>query len=121
MSRFEKMSHSIWHCTYHIVWTPKYRYRILRGKIKTEVEFCVRSFSKQKGFIVEELNVQADHVHLMIKIPPKHSVSDIMGVLKGRSTIRIFGKFKELKQQKYWGIISGQKVTVLILSDLMKK
>jgi putative transposase len=103
MSRFKKMSHTIWHCTYHIVWTPKYRYRILKGEIKEEVEHCIRSFSKQKECIVEELNVQVDHVHLMIMIPPKVSVSDMMGILKGRTAIRIFGKFKHLKQQIYWG------------------
>jgi hypothetical protein len=55
MSRFKKMSHTIWHCTYHIVWTPKYRYRILKGEIKEEVEHCIRSFSKQKECLVEEL------------------------------------------------------------------
>lgn len=103
MSRFKKISHSIWHCAYHIVWTPKYRYRILKGEIKKEVDHCIRSFSKQKGCIVAELNVQVDHVHLMIMIPPKISVSDMMGILKGRTAIRIFGKFKHLKQQTYWG------------------
>ena len=99
MSRFRKMSHSIWHCTYHIVWTPKYRYRILKGEIKNEVEHCIRSFSNQKECIVEELNIQNDHVHLMIMIPPKISVSDMMGILKGSTAIRIFGKFRELKQK----------------------
>ncbi len=103
MSRFLKMSHSIWHCTYHIVWTPKYRYRILKGKIKSEVEYCLRSFSKQNQCIVEELNVQIDHVHLIIKIPPKHSVSKMMGILKGRTAIRIFNKNKKLKEKTYWG------------------
>ena len=103
MSRFRKMSHALWHCTYHIVWTPKYRYRILEGKIKIEVEHCLRSFSKQKGCIIDELNVQIDHVHLIIKVPPKISISDIVGILKGRTAIRIFNKFRELKQRTYWG------------------
>ena len=103
MSRFKRMSHAIWDCTYHIVWTPKYRYRVLKGEIKREAEYCIRSFAKQKSCIVEELNVQIDHVHLLIKVPPKVSISDLMGVLKGRTAIRIFSKFKHLKQYTYWG------------------
>ena len=103
MSRFRKMSHALWHCTYHIVWTPKYRYRILEGKIKIEVEHCLRSFSQQKGCIIDELNIQIDHVHLIVKVPPKISISNIVGILKGRTAIRIFNKFRELKQKTYWG------------------
>ena len=103
MSRFYKLSHTVWHCSYHIVWTPKYRYRILKGKIKKEVEECLRSFSSQKKCIIEELNVQEDHVHLLIKIPPKVSVSELVGTLKGRTAIRVFNKFKHLKSKPYWG------------------
>jgi putative transposase len=95
------MAHSIWHCTYHIVWTPKYRYRILKGEIKNEVEQCIRSFSKQKECIIEELNVQIDHVHRMVMIPLKISVSDVMGLPKGITALRIFGKFRHLKQKTY--------------------
>ena len=97
------MSHSIWHCSYHIIWTPKYRYRILNGKIKIEVESCIRNFASQKGCIVEELNVQEDHVHLLVLVPPKISISNIVGILKGRTAIRIFQKFPKLKQKLYWG------------------
>jgi putative transposase len=103
MSRFKKMSHSIWHCTYHIIWTPKYRYRILKGKIKQEVYNCIRSFASQKGCVVKELNVQEDHVHLLIMVPPKLSISTIVGILKGRTAIRIFQKYPQLKQKLYWG------------------
>ena len=103
MSRFKKMSHSIWHCSYHIIWTPKYRYRILNGKVKREVESCIRNFASQKGCIVEELNVQEDHVHLLVLVPPKISISNIVGILKGRTAIRVFQKFPKLKQKLYWG------------------
>ena len=103
MSRFKKLSHAVWHCTYHIVWTPKYRYRILEGEIKNEVENCIRMFSGQKGCTIEELNVQFDHVHLLVMVPPKVSISDLMGILKGRTAIRVFNKFKHLKQKPYWG------------------
>ena len=97
------MSHSIWYCTYHIIWTPKYRYRILKGKIKYEVDSCIRNFSSQKSCIVKELNVQDDHIHLLIMVPPKHSISSIVGMLKGRTAIRIFQKYPKLKQKLYWG------------------
>jgi len=103
MSRFKKLSHAVWYCLYHIVWTPKYRYRILKGEIKNEVEHCIKAFSEQKGCFIEELNVQEDHVHLLIMVPPKVSISDIVGILKGRTAIRIFNKFKHLKQRTYWG------------------
>ena len=83
MSRFKKLSHTLWHCQYHLVWTPKYRYKILQGKVKQEVESCIRAFSEQKKCEVVELNVQVDHVHLIASIPPKLSVSDYVGTVKG--------------------------------------
>ncbi len=103
MSRFSKMSHSLWHCSYHIIWTPKYRYRIMKGKLKSEIEHCIRSFAHQKSCEIEEINVQEDHVHLLIKVPPKISISSIVGILKGRTAIRVLNQFKELKQKTYWG------------------
>jgi len=103
MSRFNKLSHTLWHSTYHIVWTPKFRYRILKGKIKTEVESCILLFVDQQGGKVEELNVQQDHIHLLVQIPPKIAVSKFVGILKGRTAIRVFQKFKELKHRPYWG------------------
>jgi putative transposase len=75
----------------------------LKGEIKDEVEYCIRMFSSQKGCIIEELNVQTDHVHLMVMVPPKISISDLMGIIKGRTAIRVFNKFKELKNKPYWG------------------
>ena len=103
MSRFMKLSHTIWHCHYHVVWTPKYRYRILHGPVKDEVENCVRAFSEHKNCDVQELNVQLDHMHLLVMIPSKISVSDYVGMIKGRTAIRVFNKFRKLKSKPYWG------------------
>jgi len=103
MSRFKKLSHSIWYCTYHIVWTPKYRYRILNGKIKELIEQSIHQFTEEQGGEIEELNIQNDHVHLLVRIPPKLSVSNFVGKIKGKSAIRVFQKYKDLKQQIYWG------------------
>ncbi len=103
MSRFRKLSHAIWYCEYHIVWVPKYRYRILTGPVGKEVYNCIHLFCGQKGCEVIELNVRPDHVHLLAMVPPKVSISDLMGILKGRTAIRIFNQFPYLKKKPYWG------------------
>ena len=103
MSRFRKLTHAIWHCQYHIVWVPKYRYRILTGALRYEVEQCVRLFSSQKSCEVLELSVQVDHVHVVCMIPPKLSISDYVGIVKGRTAIRVLKKFPDLKKRPYWG------------------
>jgi len=74
MSRFKKLSHTIWHCQYHLVWTSKYRLEILHGEVGQEVAICIRTFSEQKGCEIVELNVQRDHVHLVVMVPPKLSI-----------------------------------------------
>ena len=102
MSRFRKLSQTIWYCQYHIVWTPKYRFRILSGDIAQEVETCIR-FSEQQGGEVMELTIQFDHVHLLALIPSKVSVSGYVGTVKGRTAIRIFNRFRKLKEKPYWG------------------
>ena len=103
MSRFRKLSHTLWHCQYHLVWVPKYRFRILSGQVAGEVARCVRAFSEQNGAEVVELNVQIDHVHLLVLVPPKISISSFVGVVKGRTAIRVFNKFRNLKRKPYWG------------------
>lgn len=103
MSRFRKLSQSIWHCQYHIVWTPKYRYKILTGRIAAEVEKCIHAFSEQQGVELVELNVQCAHVHLLAMVPPKISISNFVGTLKGRTAIRLFNQFRDLQEKPYWG------------------
>ena len=103
MSRFRKLSQTIWHCQYHIVFVPKYRYRVLSGAIGSEVERCIRAFSEQKKVEIIELNVQEDHVHLLVMVPPKISLSDYVGIVKGRTAIRVLNRFRHLKKKPYWG------------------
>ncbi len=103
MSRFRKLSQTIWHCQYHIVFVPKYRLRILTGDVGLEIDRCIRAFSEQQNAEVIELNVQIDHVHLLVMIPPKVSISNFVGTIKGRSAIRVFNKFSHLKRKPYWG------------------
>lgn len=103
MSRIKKLSHTLWDCQYHIVWVLKYRLRILTGKVGEEVSCCIRTFSEQQGCEIVELNIQIDHVHLLVKVPPKVSISKYVGTLKGRTAIRVFNKFRNLKHKPYWG------------------
>ena len=103
MSEFQKLSHVIWRCQYHIVWVPKYRYRVLKGPVAEEVFNCIQVFAGRLGCEVLELNVQADHVHLLVKIIPKVSISEFMGAIKGRTAIRVFKKFPYLRERPYWG------------------
>src|SRR3989304_1672269 len=77
-SRFRKLSHTIWHCQYHIVWVPKYRYRVLHGAVKEAAENGIMAICGYAGCEVVELNVQPDHVHLVVMIPPKLSISDLL-------------------------------------------
>ena len=103
MSKFKKLSHTIYDCKYHIVFCPKYRYRILKG---TLAEYCKQEIYKlctQKDLVeILELNIQPDHVHVVISIPPKYSVSSIMGFLKGKLALRLFHRYEKLGKQ-YWG------------------
>ena len=80
MGKYRKLSHVFYKCEYHIVFVPKYRYRILTGLVKTLVEHDVSVISAWKDVIVEELNVQQDHVHMVCSVPPKLSISDYMGI-----------------------------------------
>ena len=101
--KYRKLSHSIYHCNYHIVWTPKYRYRILRDLLADIVEDKIRTISEWKEVEVLELNVQPDHIHLVCSIPPKLSISSYMGIVKGKTAILLFKNFPRLKKKLYWG------------------
>ena len=103
MSKFRRQSHAIWQCKYHVVWCPKYRYRILKGEIKSQMEEVLRSLCEWKEVEIVEMNVQEDHVHMILEVPPKRSVSEVMGILKGKSAIKIFKSFAGLKKKPYWG------------------
>jgi len=125
VSWFRKTSHVIWHCQYHIVWVPKYRFRVLSGPVAREVYECIQVFCGRLGSEVIELNVQPDHVHLLVMNPPKVSLSTLMGTLKGRTAIRVFKKFPYLKERPYWGNhfwAQGYCVdTVGLDSDMIRK
>jgi putative transposase len=103
MSRFRRLSQTIWHCQYHICWTPKYRYRVIAGEIAGEVNNCINVFSERQKCEMVELNVRTDHVHLLAVVAPKLSISDYVGTIKGRTAIRVLNTYRHLKQKPYWG------------------
>ncbi len=102
-SKYKKLSHVVYKCDYHIVWTPKYRYRVLFGEVKRLVEDDIRMLCDRKSAEVIELNVRIDHIHVVVSIPPKVSVSTLMGTLKGKLAIKLFKSYPKLKQKPYWG------------------
>ena len=103
MGKYRKLTHVVYKCDYHIVWVPKYRFRILTGAIRSLVEQDIRMICQWKEVEVEELNVQIDHIHIVCSIPPKLSVSDFMGILKGKTAIKMFKSYPNLKKKPYWG------------------
>ena len=103
MSSYKQASHVFWRCQYHIVWTPKYRYRILKNKVGRDVYRSINVYCEQLGCEVLELSVQLDHVHLVVMVPPKLSISKLMGALKGKIALKLFYKYPYLRKKKLWG------------------
>jgi len=90
------LSHTSWKCQYHIVFIPKYRRKALYGQVKADVREILRTLCKYKHVEIIEGAVCIDHVHLCLSIPPKISIGDFMGYLKGKSALMIFDKHPEL-------------------------
>lgn len=103
MTRYRKLTHVVYRCDYHIVFVPKYRFRVLTGAVAELVEHDIRALSEWREVKVWELSVQADHVHLVCSIPPKVSVSKYPGLLKGKLAIKLFRSYPKLRKKPYWG------------------
>lgn len=102
VKQFKRLAHAVWQCKYHVVWCPKYRYRILRGELGKTVRDIIRQLCEWKKIEILEGNIQIDHIHLVLEIPPKYSISEAVGFLKGKSAIKLFDFHFELKR-RYWG------------------
>ena len=100
------LSHTTWNCKYHIVFAPKYRRQIIYGKIKAEIGKILRTLCDRKGVEIIEAEACPDHIHMLVSIPPKYSVSEVMGYLKGKSSLMIFDKFANMKyrygNRQFW-------------------
>ena len=91
------LDHTSWRCQYHIVFSPKYRRMEIYGEIKVDIGKILRQLCQQKGVEIIEAELCRDHIHMLISIPPKYSVSQIMGYLKGKSSLMIFDRHANLK------------------------
>mgnify|MGYP002520766977 FL=1 len=93
----DSLAHTQWNCKYHIVFAPKYRRQIIYGKIKADIGRMLRKLCEIKGVEIIEAEACKDHIHMLLSIPPKYSVSQIVGYLKGKSSLMIFEKYAQLK------------------------
>jgi len=106
MDKIESLSHSKWECKYHIVFIPKCRRRTLYGQLRQHLGEVFHELARHKDSRIEEGHLMADHVHMLISIPPKHAVSQVVGYIKGKSAIhvaRIYGERKRnFRGQHFW-------------------
>ena len=106
MDQYESLSHTKWECKYHVVFIPKCRRKVLYGKLRTHLGEVLHQLAKQKESRIEEGHLLADHVHMMISIPPKYAVSNVIGYIEGKSAIHIARVYGERKRsfvgQHFW-------------------
>lgn len=100
------LAHTTWDCKYHIVFAPKYRRQIIYGKYRASIGKILRELCERKGVEIIEANACPDHIHMLVRIPPKMSISSFVGYLKGKSSLMIFDKHAHLKyrygNRKFW-------------------
>ena len=100
------LAHIKWNCKYHIVFAPKYRRQVIYGKIKADIGRILRELCEHKKVEIIEANACKDHIHMLVSIPPKLSVAQFMGYLKGKSSLMIFDRYVKLKyrygNRKFW-------------------
>ena len=106
MSEYDSLNHTKWECKYHIVFIPKCRRKVLYGKIRQNLGEVFHELAKQRECQILEGHLCPDHVHMMIRIPPKYSVSHVMGYIKGKSAIRMardfMGRHQGFKGYHFW-------------------
>ena len=102
----KSLAHTTWNCKYHIVFAPKYRRQVIYGKIKADIGKILRQLCERKGVEIIEATACPDHIHMLVSIPPKLSVSSFMGYLKGKSSLMIFDRHANLKyrygNRQFW-------------------
>ena len=91
------LAHTKWECKYHIVFAPKFRRKVIYNKIKSDIGYILRQLCNRKEIEIIEAEACSDHIHMLLRIPPKYSISQIMGYLKGKSSLMIFERHANLK------------------------
>mgnify|MGYP005869449053 CR=1 FL=1 len=106
MRQVNSLSHTRWECKYHVVFIPKYRRKVLYGHIRKDLGEIFHTLARQRESLIEEGHIMPDHVHMMISIPPKHSVAQVVGYIKGKSAIHIarthVGRDRNFVGQHFW-------------------
>ena len=106
MANYKKLQHTEWECKYHVVFIPKYRKKAIYGQIRRELGDVLRKLAEQRESAIEEGHLMPDHVHMMISIPPKYAVAQVVGYLKGKSAIQIArtyaGRRRNFVGQHFW-------------------
>ena len=106
MDTLESLNHSVWECKYHVVFIPKCRRKVLYGHVRKDLGVVFRTLAEQKECRVEEGHLMPDHVHMLLSIPPKHAVSQVVGYIKGKSAIHLARTYGERKRnfvgQSFW-------------------
>ena len=106
MDDYESLKHTKWECKYHVVFIPKCRRQVIYGQIRKELGTIFHDLARQRECKIEEGHLQADHVHMLISIPPKYSVSQVIGYIKGKSAIyiarRYRGKTRNFMGENFW-------------------
>ena len=106
MTNYGSLNHTKWECKYHVVFIPKYRKKVIFGQIRKYLGPVLRRLAQQRECRIEEGHLMSDHVHMMISIPPKYSVSQVVGYMKGKSAIHIAREFAGRKRnfvgQHFW-------------------
>ena len=106
MDEYESLSHSKWECKYHVVFIPKCRRKVLYKSLRQHLGEVFKQLAEQRESRIEQGHLQADHVHMMISIPPKYAVSQVIGYLKGKSAIHLARVYGERKRnfvgQHFW-------------------
>ena len=103
MEGYRKSSHAVYQCEYHFVWVPKYRYQVLVKEVKPRLKDILTELCEWLDITIIEGAICSDHVHMYVSVPPKHSPSKVMKVLKGKSAEHLRKEFLDLRQQ-YWGM-----------------
>ncbi len=96
-NKSDSLAHTKWMCKYHIVFSPKYRRKVIYNQIRKDIGEIIRRLCQYKGVEIHEGHLMPDHVHMLVSIPPKYSVSSVMGYVKGKSALMIFEKHGNLK------------------------
>jgi len=110
MDEMESLSHTKWECKYHVVFIPKCRRKTLYKELRQHLGEVFRKLAEQKESRIEEGHLMLDHVHMMISIPPKYAVSEVIGLIKGKSAIhlaRVYGEEEELRGAAFLGARTG--------------